>query len=58
VACLAPFVHELDQKGAFVRILEPPFRPMDSLLLLSGSRSDALKRPQLDHLCTHTRKGP
>jgi hypothetical protein len=27
-------------------------------LLLSGSRPDALKRAQLDHLCTHTLKGP
>ena len=26
-------------------------------LLLSGSRPDALKRAQLDHLCTHTLKG-
>jgi hypothetical protein len=28
------------------------------LLLLSGSWPDALKRAQLDHLCTHTLKGP
>ena len=28
------------------------------VLLLSGSRLDALKRAQLDHLCTHTLKGP
>ena len=27
-------------------------------LLLSGSRSDALKRAELDHLCTHTLKRP
>jgi hypothetical protein len=27
-------------------------------LLLSGSRPNALKRAQLDHLCTHTLKGP
>jgi hypothetical protein len=27
-------------------------------LLLSGSRPDALKRAQLDHLCAHTLKGP
>ncbi len=28
------------------------------VLLLSGRRPDALKRAQLDHLCTHTLKGP
>jgi len=27
-------------------------------LLLSDNRSDAIKRAQLDHLCTHTLKGP
>ena len=27
-------------------------------LLLSGSRPDAVKRAQLDHLGTHTLKGP
>jgi hypothetical protein len=30
----------------------------DVVLLLSGRRSDALKRAELDHLCTHTLKGP
>jgi hypothetical protein len=30
----------------------------DVVLLLSGNRSDALKRAELDHLRTHTLKGP
>jgi hypothetical protein len=36
------------------RCTEQDFR---LFLLLSGSRPDALKRAQLDHLCTHTLKG-
>jgi hypothetical protein len=40
------------------RFPHPAWQASYLLLLLSGSRSDALKRTQLDHLGTHPLKGP